>query len=140
MKIEYAFFALSAELRPEGSFSVFGGDIDAIQAPVPFVFPQLFLLAKVLVRHDECGIEHVVSLVVTDPQGNPVRTEPARQVFNPPKIDEGSAVGMTILMKLNNLKFDIAGKYTWRLLIDDKELDTLIFKITALEHEPAVFK
>jgi hypothetical protein len=73
MEVAFAFLANFGEITPDGRLNVIGGDIDALNSDeVPFTFPLLCFVAKLLFDPEELGRELEIATEIVDPSGEPV--------------------------------------------------------------------
>lgn len=76
MKLDFAMFANSAMLSPNGLFGVLDGGLEWVMtSSFPALCPNLVLLARVSFAPDECGKQYDCVVKVTSPDGSPLEPD-----------------------------------------------------------------
>jgi hypothetical protein len=70
----HGFLAISAEMSPDGRFSLLGGGFDGVEVPsFPAMILSLSLIARVRVPNEEADRPHPVRVLVYQPDGTLMR-------------------------------------------------------------------
>jgi hypothetical protein len=128
MRLEFAFFADAAEVRPDGTMFVLGGGIDHVKGPsFPATHPGMALVARLMASQDEHG-NHVFTVKVFRPRGESLPPDSTLTFDVPPnKIHPERGNTATVCLRYWNFLFPEPGEYTFRLYVDDREIGFLNF-------------
>jgi hypothetical protein len=129
MKLEFAFFADAADVRPDGTMYLLGGGIDHVKSQsFPAVHQGgMVLVARLRAEPNELG-DHQVSAKVFRPRGEPWTPEIALNFNVPPnKLHPERGNCATVCLRYLNFVFPESGEYTFRLFIDGNEVGHVNF-------------
>jgi|SRR5579859_1351047 len=127
MQLGYAIIADAAQVLPDGKVNMLGGDFDTIYAPAfPARHNALAFVVKLLFSTlSEVETQHQVRVDLTDPKGGN-HTLGSTVVI--PEAKSGAPelpARFSMVINLQNLEFQLPGKYSMRLIVDEKELGAL---------------
>lgn len=126
MQLQYAILADSAQILPDGKFVIMGGGVEYINAPsFPAMNPSLALVVRLSVNSQEVGHEHQFRLELLMPDGTTVLPIQGNTAFTPkPPTTSGIVVPLNYMFVVNfpGLVFPAAGKYAFRLVVDDRKV------------------
>jgi len=140
MDIRYAFLARGAELAPDGTMSVFGGDFGILPVEqLPADLPTLAILVKFGFQSEETPPSHIrVFLSMLDPDdeeiispiegGKDIEIDPATNTLL-------TSPGFIFMINLTRLKFPKFGTHQIKVVFQtpDKNELTADFPITVAE-------
>lgn len=127
MQLEFAFLADAAQATPDGKFSVIGGGFNVIYAPqFPALHSTLSIVIKLHVTKAEVGQEHNLRVELLNPL-NATAMPPLGAKFTPTSNKDHPDWPITAQFAINlaGLIFEMPGKYTFRLSVDNVQLGTL---------------
>jgi len=140
MQIEYAFFALGAEVTSNNKLFVFAGDFDSLQcSELPGVIPPISLVIKLSVAPEEAQSTHTIRIEISHPNGVRFRPNENQAISTiPNQIDPRRASGSRVIMQMA-LAFEVAGQYGFHIIVDDQELKRLpLYIYGPNDHFPGV--
>jgi Family of unknown function (DUF6941) len=128
MRLDSAFLADAADVRPDGVMYVLGGGIEHVKAKnYPVTHTGMVLIARLRGEPNECG-DHTLSARVFRPNGESWTPEIALDFSVPPnKIHPDRGNVTTICLKYFNFVFPEPGEYTIRLFVDGNEVGHVNF-------------
>jgi|SRR6266481_5453527 hypothetical protein len=128
MRLEFAFFADAADVRPDGIMYVLGGGIEHVKGKsYPAAIAGIVFIVRLRAEPSECG-DHHLSARVFRPSGEPWTPEIALNFNVPPnKIHPDRGNVSTICLRYLNFLFPEPGEYTFRLYVDGNEVGYVNF-------------
>ena len=121
MKLDFAFLADAAQTTPDGKFSVIGGGLNVISvSQFPALHSSLSMLIKLQLTQAETGREHDLRVELLNPL-NATAMPPLGAKFTPTVLSSQSDLPVTaqFAITLTGLIFEMPGKYTFRLSVDN---------------------
>jgi hypothetical protein len=131
MRIVYAFIADMAQVRPDQKIDVIGGGIDSLFVPaVPNIHPILTIVIQIEILASECGHPHQLEVLFWDADGNrlnPYINATFSAERNP--LDPTAPSNLPVAVMLTQLQIPRMGDFSFRILIDARELATLPLRV-----------
>jgi len=123
MKLD-TFMVAEAASAADGKLFIHGGGLTQVTPPVlPWVHPQLALVARVEVSEGEEAIDHTLTMHFTGPDGE--EALPPAEVLLPasdmPERREGRAIYALAVLTLAGVPLDQVGTYRFSIDIDGTE-------------------
>lgn len=134
MQLAFAFLADYAEAAGDGKMTIAGGDVDTVYAAgFPAVYPKtLALVAKLTLEPGDVAKPHSLRIELIAPDGTsllPENVTPFEPRSMPAVLDQ--PLKYTFVLNFPVLVFPTAGKYIFRLIVDDEEKGTVSLHATA---------
>jgi hypothetical protein len=116
-----------AELTPDGSLSIIRGGLDAFFSttgfPVTLGLP-IYLALRLSFSPEECGKNYRTHVEIVSPAGDVIeQSDHDVAVSLPP--DGSDRLKTTIVIAFCGVVIPAVGKYTLRILLDDREIRSL---------------
>jgi hypothetical protein len=136
MEVSYAFLARGGEFAPDGSLSVFGGDISTIHANVfPAQIPTITLLAKLVFAKEEWGRRYQFKIEVVGPDNVNLAPEIKQDFEVAVPQDPEKKFAMNLAVMINGIQFPQPGNYRVRMLLDGQEIRSLGLELICLTNQ-----
>jgi hypothetical protein len=139
MRLDAFLLADAVSTPPDGKVYVHGGGLTRIMAPsLPFILPQLGVLARFEVDESELQAPHEFVISLTGPDGAYVippghlRSEPVGALGPLP---DGEEHYLQIALNFGSLPLASAGIYRFELHADDEPVKTMTIPVVSLQPE-----
>jgi hypothetical protein len=133
MRLDWALLAGAAEAPPNGLVYILGAGIDTLLREQ---FPTQFggsLVIRLLTTRLEADRPHKVEVHCTDEDGQEVLAQPILLTLPPrhvpPDYPHGWDLASSIVINLAGVPISAAGFYNFEILIDDRQVRTLPFRV-----------
>jgi hypothetical protein len=138
MELIYVIPADAAETSANGKFSLLGGGIETIFAPIfPVIHPRLALVVKLRALSPEVEQDHTFRVDIIGPNDFHVTPE-ARVEFRTGALpsEPDRPITFTLVMNMSSLVFPEPGMYLGHLYVDSQEVGT--FPLGVQKHNPHI--
>ena len=117
---DYSFLARSADVGPDGTLTVAGGDLRTVRCTPPDHLGRLSLVASFALTSEECQSPHITTAEVLAPNGMTVAAN--RSVLNPISLPVENDARIIVLFEFGQLPLREVGRYTvqWRIGAEER--------------------
>ncbi|MFV2070075.1 MAG: hypothetical protein ACC645_24175 [Pirellulales bacterium] len=134
MDLRLFFVADYASLDSEGKLNVMGIFNIVRATNFPVRHPELQLIVRFTATAAEAGQTRNLSLKLMEEDGQDVLPELTRE-FEVPEY-QGQPIEVTHIIKIRDIVFPQAGRYEFRVLVDDDDKGGYPFGVSQIEEDP----
>ena len=131
MQVDFAFLADAAEVA-NGKLHLVGGAFDTIWAQnVPFQYPRLSLVIRLLFSTAELDRKHKIEIKIMNEDGKtiPPSIGGDLEIQKNPNLPKGWKQGFMTVMNFANLNFPGFGDYSFELVVDNRSEKSIPLRI-----------
>jgi hypothetical protein len=124
MRVLFAMLADVAIGHPDGKAYILGGGVEILKPPaLPFVLPQISLIAKIEFSTAELGRPRVIEVVPLDSDGHPMGPPAKLNAMPQPNPDyPGLPVSIQMVLNIRDLPVERAQSLAFAVLVDGSEM------------------